>query len=220
MWTRGGADDYDLWADIVNDKRWSYHGMLPYFRRTETHHDPKSVDTQQHGLEGPIYTTASARKYPLKDTLRTAFLKGTGLPASTDANGGNPIGVAPYTENWHPKGKRQPAGKAYGLNGVNVITNSLVRRVILEGNVAKGAELADGRIIMAKREVIISCGSIRTPQLLMISGIGPADELSKHGIQQLIDSPEVGCNFHDHVCMAQFYKVVPTSNSVLSLGVV
>ena len=132
------------------------------------------MDTQQHGLEGPIYTTASARKYPLKDTLRTASLKSTGLPASTDANGGNPIGVAPYTENWHPKGKRQPADRAYGLNGVHIITSSLVRRVILEGNAAKGAELAHRRIIMPKREVIISCGSIRTPQLLMISGIGLA----------------------------------------------
>lgn len=207
MWTRGGADDYNLWADIVNDKRWSYKGMLPYFRRTETHHDPTSVHTQQHGFDGPIHTTASARKYPLREKLHSAFIKGTGLPATTDANGGNPIGIAPYTENWHPNGKRQPAGKAYGLNGVDILTNSLVRRVILEGNTAKGVELADGRTITVRREVIISCGSIRTPQLLMLSGIGPEAELSKHDIQQLINSPEVGGNFHDHVCMAQFYKV-------------
>ena len=213
MWTRGGADDYNLWADIVNDKRWSYDGMLPYFRKTETHHDPNGVDPQQHGFDGPIHTTASARKYPLKELLNAAFIKGTGLPASTDANGGNPIGVAPYTENWHPKGKRQPAGKAYSLKGVDIVTNSPVRRVVLDGKVAKGAELVDGRKIMAKREVIISCGSIRTPQLLMLSGIGPAAELSKHGIEQLVDSPEVGGNFHDHVCMAQFYKVrsIPAS---------
>lgn len=80
MWTRGGRDDYDLWADIVGDQRWSYESLLPYFRRTESHHDPQSVDPKEHGFEGPIHTTASARKYPLKDLLRRAFVKGTGLP--------------------------------------------------------------------------------------------------------------------------------------------
>ena len=206
MWTRGGSDDYNLWADIVGDKRWSYEGQLPYFCKTESHHDPKGVDPEQHGFEGPIHTTASARNYPLKDVLRKAFLQGTGLPEITDANGGNPIGVAPYTENWH-NGKRQPSGKAYGLKGVKVLTNATVRRILLEGNVAKGVELNDGRKITAKREIILSCGAIRTPQVLLLSGIGPAEELSKHGIEQLIDAPEVGRNFHDHVSMSQFFTV-------------
>ena len=206
MWTRGGADDYNLWSEIVGDKRWSYNGMLPYFRKTETHHDLENIDAKQHGLEGPIHTTASARKYPLKELMQAAFVKGTGLPVIADANGGNPIGVAPYTENWRD-GKRQPSGKAYGLKGVEVVTNAVVKRIILEGNVAKGAELADGRKVTANREVIVSCGTIRTPQVLMLSGIGSADELSKHGIEQLIDAPEVGRNFHDHSCTSQFYKV-------------
>ena len=207
MWTRGGADDYNLWAEIVGDKRWSYDGLLPYFRKTENHHDPEGVDPKQHGFDGPMYTTASARHYPLKEVLHDSFVKGTSLPAITDANAGNPIGIAPYTENWHPEGRRQPAGKAYGLKGVDVLTDSPVRRILLEGNVAKGAELADGRKIMAKREVILSCGAIRTPQVLLLSGIGPAEELSKHDIEQLVDAPEVGRNFHDHIAMAQFYKV-------------
>ena len=206
MWTRGGADDYNLWSNMVGDKRWSYNGMLPWFRKTESHHDPRGGDPHQHGFEGPIHTTASARKYPLKELLYKAFLKGTSLPENPDANSGNPIGIAPYTENWRD-GVRQPAGKAYGLKGVSVLTNSTVRRIVLEDGVAKGAELINGHIIMAKREVILCCGSIRTPQLLLLSGIGPADELSKHGIKQLVDAPEVGLNFHDHVCMAQFYKV-------------
>lgn len=210
MWTRGGADDYNLWSNLVGDQRWSYEGMLPWFRKTETHHDPKSVDSNQHGFEGPIHTTASARKYPLKELLRQAFLQGTNLLENHDANGGNPIGIAPYTENWRD-GKRQPAGYAYGLEGVDVLTNSPVRRIILVGNVAKGAELSDGRTIVANREVIISCGALRTPQLLLLSGIGPADELAKHNIQQCIDAPEVGLHFHDHVCMAQFYRVSVSS---------
>lgn len=132
----------------------------------------------------------------------------------TDVNGGNPIGIAPYTENWR-NGKRQPSGRAYGLQGVRVLTNSVVRRILLEGDVAKGVELNDGRKITATREVILSCGAIRTPQILMLSGIGPAEELSKHGIEQLIDALEVGRNFHDHIAMSQLYKVRarPTSFS-------
>ena len=85
---------------LLATKRWSNEGMLPWFRKTESHHDPKGLDPRKHGFGGPIYTTASARTYPLKELLRTSFLKGTGLPENPDANGGNPIGIAPYTENW------------------------------------------------------------------------------------------------------------------------
>lgn len=86
-------------------------------------------------------------------------------------------------------------------------TNTLVRRVVFhEDNVARGVELADGQILEASREVIICCGPIRTPQVLMLSGVGPADELQRHGIRQRIEAA-VGKNFHDHCCLAQFYKV-------------
>ena len=205
MWTRGGRSDYDHWADLVGDARWSYDGLLPYFRKMETHHD-KLGDPEQHGFSGPIHTTASARMYPLRDALKKAFLDGTDLPANPDANAGKSLGVAPYTENWRD-GKRQPAGKAYGLNGVEVLTNAIVKRIILDGKVAKGAELVDGRQIMANREVIVCCGAIRTPQILLLSGIGYLEELSKLEINQLVDLPDVGRNFHDHVCFAQFFKV-------------
>ncbi|KAL8726093.1 MAG: hypothetical protein Q9166_006930 [cf. Caloplaca sp. 2 TL-2023] len=206
MWTRGGADDYNLWAKLVGDNKWSYEGLLPFFRKSETHHDRKSVDSGQHGFDGPIHTTASARDYPLREQLRSAFFKGTGLPFNEDPNGGNPIGVAPFTENWRD-GKRQPAGKAYGLDGVSIITNAWVNRIVLDGKTAKGAELSNGQKIFANREVIVSCGALRTPQVLMLSGIGPAAELSKIGVKQEIDSPEVGLNFHDHIAMSQFYKI-------------
>ena len=189
----------------MQDDKWSYEGLLPYFRRTETHHNIKDVDPNQHGSAGPIHTTSMARKYPLTNLIWDAFLS-TGLAATKDANGGNPLGVAPYTENWRD-GKRQPSGKAYGLKGVNVVTNTFVRRIIMEGSVAVGAELIDGRVIRANKEVILSCGSIRSPQVLLLSGIGPKRELVKYGIEQLVDSPDVGANFNDHTCLALFYKV-------------
>ena len=183
MWTRGGTADYDLWADLVNDQGWSYQALLPYFKKTETHYDSTQGDTEQHGFDGPIHTTASARHYPLGDKMKQAFVEGTGLPIIEDANGGSPIGIAPYTENWRD-GKRQSCGKAYGLAGVRVETESVVRRIILENAAtAKGAEVVDGRVYEAKREVIVCCGAIRTPQMLLLSGIGPSDELCRHGIQ-------------------------------------
>ncbi|KAI4168090.1 MAG: hypothetical protein LQ343_006661 [Gyalolechia ehrenbergii] len=206
MWTRGGADDYNLWAKLVGDDRWSYNGLLPSFRKSETHHVILHGKPGQHGFDGPIHTTASARNYPPRDLLRSAFLKGTSLPFNEDPNGANPISVAPYTENWRD-GKRQPAGKAYGLDGVKVLTKAWVNRILFDGKTAKGAELSNGQKIFVRREVVVSCGAIRTPQVLMLSGIGPAAELAKHGIKQNVDSPDVGLNFHDHIAMAQFYKI-------------
>lgn len=206
MWTRGSASDYNLWGKLVDDDKWSYEGLLPFFRKFETHHDPTTADPRQHGFEGPIHTTASARNHPLRDLLRAAFLQSTNLPFNNDANGGNPIGVAPYTENWR-EGKRQPSGKAYGLRGVNIMTNSWVRRILFDGKTAKGVQLTNGKEVFAEREVIVSCGAIRTPQVLMLSGVGPAAEINKHGIEQVLEAPDVGKNFHDHIAMSQFYKV-------------
>ena len=93
------------------------------------------------------------------------------------------------------------------MQGVQVFTNPVVRRNLLEGDVATGVELNDGEKITATREVILSCGAVRKPQLLMLSDTGPAEELSQHGIEQPINAPEIGHNFHDHLSMMQFYKV-------------
>jgi len=97
------------------------------------------------------------------------------------------------------------------LNGVRVMTETLVNRVIIEkrdrSQVAIGVELANGEILSAKKEVIISAGAYRTPQVLLLSGIGPAEELRKHGIEQVVNLPEVGSNLHDHMGVGQSYAV-------------
>ena len=164
--------------------RWSYEGLLPYFRKTEHHHDP-NADPQQHGFNGPIHTDrASSRTYGLTEIMKKAWVA-IGVESNDDHNGGNNKGMSPHVENWH-EGRRQPAGKAYGLEGVHVIVNEVVRRVILEdsghGQTAVGAELLSGEVLRATKEIIVCCGAIRTPQLLLLSGIGPTSELSKHGI--------------------------------------
>ena len=204
-WTRGDRADYDLWGNLVNDKRWSYNGLLPFFKKTENHHDPKA-DPHQHGFHGPMHSTpALDRTYPLTQNLKEAYLS-TGVKEIPDHNGGDNKGLAPHVENWY-KGKRQPAGKAYGLDGIEVRNNSIVKRVMFEDKKAVGAELITGEIIQAKREVILCCGVFRTPQILMLSGIGPKDVLQKYSIHQLIENPDVGKNFSDHPAVTQFYRV-------------
>ncbi|PLB50787.1 alcohol oxidase [Aspergillus steynii IBT 23096] len=215
-WTRGNAADYDLWAKLVGDSSWSYESLLPYFKRTETHYDP-NADPAVHGTSGPIHNTivertSPERKYPLKEPVRSAWDR-IGVKFNPDANAGNPLGLAHFGENWR-EGQRQLASEAYGLSkrpGVTVLTDTLVEKVILtsqrDSQVATGVKVVNGPDYHASREVIISAGAYRTPQVLMLSGIGPAEELAKHNIPQLVDAPDVGRHFHDHFCVPQWWKL-------------
>ena len=173
VWTRGHAADYDLWANLVGDDRWSYKGMLPYFRRSECHHDPKGDPTRQ-GFDGPTYTTAG-REHLFRDAIHNAFTS-TGFKNNPEVNCGTPNGITQWTENWR-NDIRKPAKEAYELVGVHIMTDTIVRKILLTANagerIATGVELLDGRCINARKEVIISCGAFRTPQLLRLSSIGP-----------------------------------------------
>lgn len=209
-WIRGDAKDYDDWATTVNDMRWSYDGLLPYFKRSETHFDPNG-DSEQHGFNGPIHTanvTTSGRKFPLRDTILKLW-SNLGLERIADANSGHPQGIAELTESWRD-GKRQLTSTAYPLNGVHVLTKTLVRRIILsDDKIAAGIELVSGEkhMLKANGQVILSAGTYRTPQILMLSGIGDTAQLSQHGIPVLVDLPEVGKNFHDHLLMFRYWKL-------------
>lgn len=226
-WTRGARADYDAWATIMDgDARWGYEGLLEHFRNTESHFDHRQAG-DVHGLRGPIHTasiTSSSpkRRYGLRDSVHDAWTQ-SGVSKIEDANSGNPVGFSEVVENWRD-GKRQIASVAYGLqdhDNVTVKTNQLVKRVVIgtrDGNVkvASGAETTDGGIYHAKREVIVSCGAYRSPQLLLLSGIGPSSELSRHGIVQHVDLP-VGRNFHDHPSLTQYWRLSQPERG-LSIG--
>ena len=163
--------------------------MLHYFRK----------------VDKVVHTTKSSREYPLKESLQTALVE-AGLHFNANANDGNPLGFAALTENWKD-GKRQPAGIAYDISKASVYTEVVVRRVVFdEKRKAKGIELVDGRIFTAEREVLVCCGSIKTPQLLMLSGIGPQDHLASHGIPIVADLP-VGKGLHDHLSATMYFKL-------------
>lgn len=202
-WTRGHAADFNLWSEQVGDSRWSYDSLVPYFKRSECWHDAKG-DPSQHGFSGPIHTSAGGRGYPLRQPFKEAFLS-VGLEENPDMNSGDPNGFAQLIENWH-NGSRQHAAICYNLKGVHVLTDSVVQRIILDGKKAVGVEMTGGKHLMAKKEVIVSCGAIRTPQVLMLSGIGPLAELSKFKIEQVVDLP-VGQNLHDHGAINMVWKL-------------
>ena len=210
---RGDAQDFDAWASLVNDSRWSYNGLLPYFKKTETHHDPQA-DPAIHGANGPIHTETAAksgRLYPLTQPTQKAWER-LGLLKIPDGNVGAPRGIWEMVEN-RRNGQRQLTSSAYPFSQPNltVITHTLVSRVLMrqtdEKWKATGVELGNGQQLHVKYEVVLSTGAYKTPQLLMLSGIGNAAQLDRCGIRQLVDSPEVGHNFFDHIGIYTWWKL-------------
>ncbi|KAJ5595497.1 GMC oxidoreductase [Penicillium hispanicum] len=228
-WTRGPKVDYDRWATIVGDDRWSYDKLLPYFPKTQTR--AGTDDASQPRPPGLIYTASPSeshpdRKYPLREPIRVAW-ESIGMKLIADPNTGYPLGLSERVENWD-QGKRQFAHRVYDTEGVEILTKTRVARILVsDDKVAHGVELTDGRTIAASKEVILSAGSYHSPKILLLSGIGPVAELEKHGITQLVDSPEVGRNFLDHLAVPLIWKLkkreydLPFSalaNPVMSLG--
>ncbi|KAL1980339.1 hypothetical protein VTN96DRAFT_4242 [Rasamsonia emersonii] len=212
-WGRGAAADYDHWAKTVGDERWGYNGLLPYFKKTERFVHPRA-DPQQHGADGPFYVapvTADAnRTYPLRDPIKAAWTS-LGVQENPDNCSGNVSGISECLENFHD-GVRQPSALAYNLDGVEIVTGAVAHRVLFSTKddsrpVATGVELVDGRQFTARKEIIISTGALKTPQLLLLSGIGPAETLAKHGIPVVKDNPDVGQHLFDHFALFQVFKL-------------
>jgi choline dehydrogenase-like flavoprotein len=130
-WARGDASDYDHWARVVGDDRWSYKGLLPFFRKTE-HHFDSEVEPELYGSNGPMQITSISasdpeRKYGLREPIRDAWIE-MGVKFNPKPSSGTLAGISEFLENWHD-GKRQPAHIAYDLDGVKVITGATAHRV-------------------------------------------------------------------------------------------
>ncbi len=155
--------------------------------------------------------TSSGRKYPLRETILKAW-KRLGLVEIEDGNNGSPQGIAELVEN-RRDGLRQLTSEVYPLEGAHILTETMVKRILLTDGpyckVAIGVELADMRQLHVKPggEVLLCGGSYRSPQVLMLSGIGPKGELAQHSIPQQVDSPWVGQNFHDHQMIFRYWKL-------------
>jgi choline dehydrogenase-like flavoprotein len=205
IYIRGQREDYDHWASLGNPG-WGHADVLPYFLRAE-HNERGAGDW--HATGGPL--NVMDLRSPNRHT--PAFVEAgrqAGYPLNPDFNGESQEGVGTYQVT-HKNGERCSAAKAYlapalGRPNLEVITGAQATRLLLEGRRVVGVEVLRGgqRVhLRARREVLLSAGALQSPQLLMLSGIGPADELQRHGIAVAHALSGVGRNLHDHVDVVQ-----------------
>ena len=203
IFLRGLPEDYDDWAAQGNDA-WSYAQVLPFFRRLETDLDVGD-DLEHHGAEGPIPVRRLRREDwpPLSGTFHQAALA-AGFADVFDMNQPYAAGAGPLPMN-NPDNIRVSAALAY-LNpnrhrpNLTVQGNAMIRRVLFDGARAIGVEVTSGTEtqLIEGREIVLCAGGIASPQLLLLSGVGPAQDLSDMGITVVADRPGVGQNLRDH----------------------
>ncbi|WP_350015973.1 choline dehydrogenase [Rhodanobacter sp. IGA1.0] len=199
---RGVAADYDEWARVTGDPRWSWNEVLPWFVRSE---DNSRGDSPLHGMHGPLGVSDLRHVNPLSRVLIEATAS-AGHPRNDDFNGVGQAGFGLYQVTQRD-GARCSTAAAFlkpvrGRANLQVRTGALVERVLIEHGRAIGVQLRRGRHGTERiegGEVILAAGAINSPQLLMLSGLGPADHLRNHGIAVQADLPGVGGNLQDHL---------------------
>ena len=201
LWVRGQKEDYDAWANEGNEG-WSYADILPYFKKIEGYAQAENGD--QRGHDGPMYIEQLRKPHLLSEAFVDAAAQ-TGVPSNPDYNDVEQEGAG-IVQVTQKRGWRQSSAKAF-LHGslsrpnVQLITNALVEKIDLEGKLASGVTYKkDGQNhrLRARREVILAGGAVGSPQLLMLSGIGPADHLKSVGIEVQHELPGVGQNLQEH----------------------
>jgi len=201
IFQRGNPMDYDRWAQAPGMEAWDYAHCLPYFKRMET---CRTGADDWRGGEGPLILERGPATNPLFGAFFEAAQQ-AGYALTDDVNGYRQEGFAPFDRNIH-RGRRWSASKAYlgparGRPNLEVRTRAHATRILFEGTRATGVEyLHRGRPerVLAD-EVILTAGAIATPQLLQLSGVGPADHLRSLGIEPVADLPGVGRNLQDHL---------------------
>ncbi|MCY3702155.1 MAG: choline dehydrogenase [Rhodospirillales bacterium] len=200
-YVRGNALDYEDWA-AAGATGWSYAEVLPYFRRAESF---SGGGDDYRGDSGPLHTSRGGMRNPLYGAFIAAGEQ-AGYARTADMNGYRQEGLGPMDMTVH-RGRRWSTANAYlkparSRGNLAVATQALATRLLLDGRRVSGVEYRQGGVIrtaLAAREVILSGGPINTPQLLMLSGIGPADQLREFDIEVVHDLPGVGENLQDHL---------------------
>ena len=214
LWIRGQSNDYDNWRQMGNTG-WGWNDVLPYFLKSENNELGKS---EYHNDSGPIMVSNKKIDLKMLDEFQNAAEE-CGIPKTNDFNTGDNTGIGffQFTTN-HNKSLlklRCSAAKGY-LNPVKkrknlkIITNAHVQKINFEGTKANSVNFYRGDKLItakAKREIILSAGSIGSPHILQVSGIGNADKLSKIGIKTIHELKGVGMNLQDHLMFRPVYKV-------------
>ncbi len=227
IYMRGQSRDYEQWASLTGDEDWRWQNVLPAFKK---HEDFYLGADEMHGAGGEWRVEKQRLRWDILDAFAAAAVE-AGVPHTTDFNRGSNEGVGYFQVN-QKNGWRWNTAKAflrptcYGRPNFELWTGAQVSKLVIE-RLADGTQRCTGARIWnghemvtahATREVILSAGSIGSPQILQLSGIGPAELLRQHGIEVVVDAPGVGANLQDHLQIRAVYKIdgAPTLNVLAS----
>ena len=218
VFVRGNPADFDTWA-AGGCPGWDHHSVLPYFRRLEHWAGPPHPD---RGTGGPIHVGFHAMPHPSADMFLAAAVE-AGHPLNADYNAGAQEGAGVVQVNQR-RGVRSQSSRGHlrslpGAARITVRRKAFVERITIDGRGrATGVEYRDRRgrhLARAGREVILSGGTLASPKILMLSGIGPKEELDRRGITVVCDSPGVGSNLRDHIgALQRWHTTLPTVNEL------
>jgi choline dehydrogenase len=227
IYMRGQSRDYEHWADVTGDDGWRWQNVLPAFKKHEDHYLGAN---EMHGAGGEWRVEKQRLRWDILDAFAEAAVQ-AGVPHSTDFNRGSNEGVGYFQVN-QKNGWRWNTAKAflrptcYGRPNFELWTGAQVSRLLFETlpdgtRRCTGAEVWNGTEMTtatASREVVLSAGAIGSPQILQLSGVGPAELLRQHGIDVVLDAPGVGANLQDHLQIRAVYKIdgAPTLNVMAS----
>ncbi|NKB55982.1 MAG: choline dehydrogenase [Alphaproteobacteria bacterium] len=209
LYIRGNRADYDQWRQMGN-AGWSYDDVLPYFKRAEN--QERGAD-DYHGTGGPLAVSDSAYHSELSDRFIAGAME-VGIPRNDDVNGAEQEGVG-YFQQTVCKGRRWSTAVGYlnparGRKNLDIVTKAQTTRIRIENGRVQGVDTLVGGVTRqfdAKGEVILSAGAIGSPQLLMLSGIGPGEQLSEFGIPVAKELAGVGANLQDHLQIRAVYQI-------------
>ena len=201
LYVRGQHEDYDRWRQHGN-LGWGYDDILPYFKKAEN--QQRGADAF-HGVGGPLPVSDLGHADPLSAAFIAAAAQ-SGLPVNPDFNGASQEGAG-FFQTTTRRGRRASTAVAYlrpakGRRNLQVETAALAQRVVFDGRRAVAVEYRKQgslRTARARKEILVSGGAYNSPQLLQLSGVGPADLLRKHGIVVVLDAPGVGHDLQDHL---------------------
>jgi choline dehydrogenase-like flavoprotein len=215
LYIRGNRLDYDTWRDVYGCAGWGFDDLLPYFKKAE---DNARGASDYHGTGGPLRVEDLRSVHELSHAFVESAVA-QGIKRNDDFNGAEQEGVGLFQVTQRG-GRRWSAADAYlrpalGRPNVDLVTDALVTRVVVEGGRAVGVEyLAQGEPYVARcdGEVLLSGGTINSPQLLMLSGVGPAPHLREHGIAVESDLVGVGANLQDHLAAGALWRTRGTTS--------
>jgi len=201
LYVRGQHEDYDRWRQHGN-AGWGYDDVLPYFKKAE---NQQRGGDKYHGVGGPLPVSDWRHADPLSEAFVAAAAE-TGIPTNPDFNGAAQEGAG-FFQTTTRRGRRASTAFSYlrpakGRSNLHVETGALAQRLLFDGRRARAVEYRQNgelRAVRARKEILVSSGAYNSPQLLQLSGVGPAELLKTHGIDVVLDAPGVGNDLQDHM---------------------